>query len=233
MWNRILLMRHCRVALVNIWAVTSVLLRVHSHFLAEVLLFRPEIINCLAHVCIHIVEGKHGGGPIGCLFMDPAVAIRHVLPDSWHHTAKPCKDEKFNIYDTELALERVKYFSAQGYILTIAVALCVTSLVIIIQVISWSNILIIVVLLGGRVQVVIPIFSIVLLWWRKQARIVEIVYILLNRESSLVDIILYLVRGGLVRIGKSQRNKCQKHGVKDNIQLPPIEVSIYIGVGPE
>ena len=124
-------------------------------------------------------------------------------------------------------------FAAQYSILALVVALCGATLVIMIQVISRDNILIDVRPLCRILWIVIPIFAIVLLWWRKQARIVEIVYILLNRESSLVDIILYLVRGGLVRIGKSQRNKCQKHGVKDNIQLPPIEVAIYIGVGPE
>ena len=80
-WNQILIMLHCGVSLVNIWAVTSVLLRVHPHFLAEVILFGSEVTNDLSHVCIHIVEEKLGGGPLGRISMDPAVAIRHVLPD--------------------------------------------------------------------------------------------------------------------------------------------------------
>ena len=54
-WNLILLMQNCRVALVNIWDVTLVLLRVHSRLLAEVLLFGPEVTNDLSHFCIHIL----------------------------------------------------------------------------------------------------------------------------------------------------------------------------------
>ena len=48
-----------------------------------------------------------------------------------------------------------------------------------------------------------------------------------------MDMIVYLVHGGLVGIGKLQQNKCQKHSAKDNIRLPPIEVAIDIGDSPD
>ena len=48
-----------------------------------------------------------------------------------------------------------------------------------------------------------------------------------------MDMIVYLVHGGLVGIGKLQQNKCQKNSAKDNIRLPPIEVAIDIGDSPD
>ena len=66
-------------------------------------------------------------------------------------------------------------FSAHGSILTLAIAICVAAIVIIVLVISRANILFDVVLLGGRVRLVIPIFAIVILWQQEQARIVDIV----------------------------------------------------------
>ena len=44
---------------------------------------------------------------------------------------------------------------------------------------------------------------------------------------------VYLFHGGLVGIGKSQHNKCQKHDAKDYILLTSIEVTITIGGGPD
>ena len=193
------------------------MLRVNSRLLEEVLLFVPEVTNDLAHVCIHAVEEKLGDGPVGHISMDPAVAIHHVLPDLWHQAEKPCKNGKVTLYNTASALERIQKYSALGSILAIVVARCVTSLLIIIKVISRANILITVRLLGGRVQVVIPIFAIVLLSRSKQTRIFKIVCIILDRKGSLVYIIVYIVHGGIVGISKSQRKKCRKHGAKDNI----------------
>ena len=92
--------------------------------------------------------------------MDPAVLIRHILPDLWHHAEKPCKNGKVTLYDTALALDPATYFSAQGSILALDVALCVAAIVRIIKVISRTNIPIEVGLFGGRVWVVIPIFAI-------------------------------------------------------------------------
>ena len=68
----------------------------------------------------------------------------------------------------------MQYFSAQSSILALVIALCVVALVRIIQVVSKANILVNVRLLNGRFQVVISIFDIVLLWQRKQSRIVDI-----------------------------------------------------------
>ena len=99
--------------------------------------------------------------------MDPNVEIGHVLPDLWQHAEKPCNNEKVTLYDTALAIEHIQAFSAQGSTLAIIVAICVAALVRIIQVVSRSNILILVGLLGGRFRVLIPIFAIVLLWRRK------------------------------------------------------------------
>ena len=48
-----------------------------------------------------------------------------------------------------------------------------------------------------------------------------------------MDMIVYLVHGGLVGIGKLQQNKCQKNSAKDNIRLPPIEFAINIGSRPD
>ena len=48
-----------------------------------------------------------------------------------------------------------------------------------------------------------------------------------------MDTIVYLVHGGIVVIGKLQIKKCRKHSAKDNIKLPPIEVAIDIGDGPD
>ena len=48
-----------------------------------------------------------------------------------------------------------------------------------------------------------------------------------------MDIIVYLFHGGLVGIGKSQCKKFRKHGAKDYILFPPIEVDINIGGGPD
>ena len=70
-WNRILLMPNCRVALVNIWYVPLVLIRVHSHLLAEVLLFGPEFTNDLAHFFIHVVEKKLCDSPLGLILWIP------------------------------------------------------------------------------------------------------------------------------------------------------------------
>ena len=55
-WNQIMIMKNCQVALVNIWAVPSVLLRVHYRLLEGVIIFSPEVTNNLAHVCIGVVE---------------------------------------------------------------------------------------------------------------------------------------------------------------------------------
>ena len=107
--------------------------------------------------------------------MDPDVAVRHVILDLWNCAAKPCKNGKVSLYDTALAIEHIQAFSAQGSTLAIIVAICVAALVRIIQVVSRSNILILVGLLGGRFRVLIPIFAIVLLWRGKQDRILEIV----------------------------------------------------------
>ena len=103
--------------------------------------------------------------------MDPAVAICHVLPELWDHAEKQFKNEKVTLYETASALECVQYFAAQGSILDIVVSLCV----IIIQFIYRSNILIDVGILGGKVQLVINIFAIVLLWHQKKYRTVDIV----------------------------------------------------------
>ena len=183
----------------------------------EALLFGPEVTNELAHVFIQVVEENLGDSPLVRISMDPAVAIHHVPPDLWHHAAKLCKNGNVTLYDTASALERIQDLSAQGSILVISVTLCVSALIRIIQVISRANILIIVGLLGGRFRVVIPILSIVLLWRRKQDRIVEIFCIIIDREGSLVEIIVYLVHGRLVGIGKSHRKNFWKHGAKDNI----------------
>ena len=115
--------------------------------------------------------------------MDPAVVIIHALPDIWHLSEKPCKNGKVNLYDTALALECVQDFDAQGSILTLVIALCVSALVRIVQVISRSNIIINVGLLGGRVRGVITIFAILLLWQRKEARIVQIICIILDLQG--------------------------------------------------
>ena len=200
-------MPHFQFSLVNIWAVPWALLRVHSRLLVEVILFRPEVTYDLSHVCIHVVEENIGGVPLGRIFMDPSVGIYHLLPDLWYHAEKPCKNGKVALYNKASALERVQGFSAQGSILALVVTLYVASLVRIIQFISRANILIDVGILGGRFWVVIPIFAIVLLWRRKQARIIGIICILLDHKGSLVEIILYLVHVGLVGIGKSKRNK--------------------------
>ena len=47
-----------------------------------------------------------------------------------------------------------------------------------------------------------------------------------------MDIIVYLLYGKLVGIGKSQQNNFRIHSVKDNILLRPIEVAIDIGGSP-
>ena len=112
--------------------------------------------------------------------------------------------------------------SAQVSILGLVLSLCVAVLFIIIQFISKDNILVDVGLLRGRVQVVIPIFAIVLLLQRKQARIVDTVCIFLDIKVSLVYIIVYLVHGELVGISKSQRTKFRKHGTKEDIRLSSI-----------
>ena len=129
-----------------------------SRFLAEVLLFGPEVTKDLARVCINVVAENIDDGPIGRISVDHDVAIRHVLPELCHHAAKPCKNGKFTLYDTALVLKRVKHFSAKGSILDIVIDLCVPSLIRIIQVISRSNILINIRLLGVRFQVFISIF---------------------------------------------------------------------------
>ena len=121
------------------------------------------------------MKEKLGDGPLNRILMDLDIAIHHVLPDLWHHAEKPCKDGKFTLYDTELALELMQDFSAQGFILTLVVAIYVSALFRIIQVISRSNTLINVTLLGGRFWLGIPIFAIFLLWWRKKSRIAEII----------------------------------------------------------
>ena len=144
-----------------------ILLRVHPRFISEVLLFVPEVTHDLANICIHIVKEKLGDGPLVCISMYPAVAIRHVLPDLWHHASKPRKNGKVTLYDTALALESVKYFSAQCFILTIVVSLCVSVITRIIQVISRSNIFIEVGPLSERVRAIMPIFPIILLCRQK------------------------------------------------------------------
>ena len=78
MWNIILLMPYCRVALVNIQAVSLLLLTVNARSFAEVLLFNPEVTNDLTHVCIHVVEENIGDVPIGLIFMDHNVVIRQI-----------------------------------------------------------------------------------------------------------------------------------------------------------
>ena len=55
----------------------------------------------------------------------------------------------------------------------------------------------------------------------------------LIREGILVEIIVYIFHDGLVVIGKSQHKKCRKHKARDDILLPPIEVAINIGGGPD
>ena len=95
--------------------------------------------------------------------MYPTVLIRYILSDLCHNTSKTCKNGKVTHYNKASALERVADFSAQGSILALVVVLCDISLLRIIQVISRSNILINVRLLGGIVRVVIPIFTIILL----------------------------------------------------------------------
>ena len=115
------------------------------------------------------MEEKLGDGPLGRILVDHVVAACHVLPDLWYHAAKPSKNGKVTLCDTKLALERVQDFSAQGSILALVAALYVSALVIIVQVISRANILICIGVLVGRVRVAIPIFSIILLWQRKQA----------------------------------------------------------------
>ena len=108
------------------------------------------------HVYIRVMEEKICDGPLERISMDPSVAIRQVFTELFSHAAKPCKNYKVTLYDTVLALERVQYFDAQGFILALVVALRVAAIVRIIQVISWANILINVRLLNGRVRVVIP-----------------------------------------------------------------------------
>ena len=56
------------------------MLRVYYFSLEGVILFGPEVTNDLDHVCIRVVEGNIGDGPLGRILMDPTIAIRHVLP---------------------------------------------------------------------------------------------------------------------------------------------------------
>ena len=149
--------------------------------------------------------------------MDPTVEIRHVLPDLWHHVSKPCKNGKVTLYDTASALEGMQNISAQGSILALVITLYISVLIRIIQVISRANIIIYIGLLGGRVQVLIPILAIILLWRWKQPNIFVIVCIILDCEGSLVDITVYIFYGEHFGTGNLKQNKFQKKSVKDDI----------------
>ena len=162
-FNQIVLLPNFRVALFNICCVPLVVLRVYLRFFLVVLFFGSEFTNDLAHVCIYFIEENLDNIPLSCLSVDPDVAIFLGFPDLWYHAAKPFKNWKVTLYDTALALECIKYFSAQGYILSTFVALCVTAFFRIIQSISRSNTPIIVGLLGERVRAVIHLFAIFLL----------------------------------------------------------------------